>query len=1314
MFKFNQARTLELVGECLPTYGIKQPLLIPAHLHGTEAIGSLFEYTLTCRTANTPNVSLEQAANIDLNALLKQEVTLHIQIEGIQRFAPGRVNMENVGAGVREISAIIDQAEMLGEETERSYLYRFRLRPWLSLAETGQKRRLFHNMSVVDITRAVLEAYPYAVEYRLNAPWGMDYWPLREVQRQHDESDAVFLHRLWQEWGIFYHFKHENGRHCLVLNNKIGALQRHGEAYQTIRYTGPAEKRTDEETIHTLSIANKLVTGPVTINDYDYSRSNDAVTRAGGGDFQFRSDAPHDHVHTEQAHDMWGDFSQPKAGALGIADAGHEAAQVARARDKARLAVQRVRHHGRQILSLLLGLVAGYTLHIVEHPQKAANCEYSVLSATLTAEEVAQSSGVGQYRYSASFTLLPQSCLFYLPRTVPKPNIGGTEYAMVIAPAGAPAASETWTDSLGRVLIRYLWAGKSEHGDAPNSMWVRVLSPWQGSEFGATFLPRIGHEVEVAFVGGDPDLPVIIGSATNHWRHPGYALPGNAALAGFRSREFGQHASSNTVVMDDTQGKIQAQIASDHGTSHLALGYNTRIAGTQGRQDERGRGFELRTDLWGVLRSGLGMLISTDKREQARGHAKDAGEAIQRLTQARDIHETQAQLARQHLAHDGTVNQDDVVTAIKAQAQAIRGNAATPEAPFPEFDQPHLTLASPAGIQTATAGSTHVASDVHTALTSGKHISLSAGRSLMATVRDRISLFAYKLGVRITAASGRVEIEAQNDQLSVIAHKVVDIISKADWINLTGQQGIRLNGGGSVIEISKAGITGFTGGQYMVHAATHATADPLAQPVQAPMTVVSEAKIAQPFVLVENGMGLRVPDQPYRITLEDGQVISGRTNDAGELQLVLSNAVQTAFVEILHNDGTDNPAAMFESVLTQPAQTTPPEIVTEKRASQPMGGKQAQQNDDAPSPLGHSPLYALCKPYNWGLRYTTQDAKTPRQLNFPVIVEYTKAMTELLLEDIQWGDNYFGSRKPRLVLQGLPLEDQVSDLANELRIVIGKLLTSPAAGEFALPKAAVPLVVISDELIGKTEGTKGVFTHGTWTLALYSYALAPIFSVKEKWEAKSKIQDFVDTVCHETRHCQQFFWMFAMAQRGEAYFPDLPNIKEWPLAGAVEGSPSKDVAELSGKYAIPDDSLARAGIKQMAIGAYIWCLWFYKKEAEGKIKNNKTPWYPKYAPDAYALDQEYMEMKKKAEELLNDVGAGGTPIDVERMVQDERGEGYHSRPWENDAFYCGNMAGSYWQYGVPLDGMGANQCSRLYAAAWNARQRNSGDAKNAN
>ncbi|MGR5432353.1 hypothetical protein ACPV56_20675, partial [Vibrio astriarenae] len=87
-----------------------------------------------------------------------------------------------------------------------------------------------------------------------------------------------------------------------------------------------------------------------------------------------------------------------------------------------------------------------------------------------------------------------------------------------------------------------------------------------------------------------------------------------------------------------------------------------------------------------------------------------------------------------------------------------------------------------------------------------------------------------------------------------------------------------------------------------------------------------------------------------------------------ELQLVLSNAVQTAFVEILHNDGTDNPAAMFESVWTQPAQTTPPEIVTEKRASQPMGGKQAQQNDDAPSPLGHSPLYALCKPYNWGLR----------------------------------------------------------------------------------------------------------------------------------------------------------------------------------------------------------------------------------------------------------------------------------------------------------------------------------------------------------
>lgn len=226
------------------------------------------------------------------------------------------------------------------------------------------------------------------------------------------------------------------------------------------------------------------------------------------------------------------------------------------------------------------------------------------------------------------------------------------------------------------------------------------------------------------------------------------------------------------------------------------------------------------------MRANAGMLVTTEARSGADAPAKDIGETVKRLIQARDTHETLAGLAQDHEAQPRDSNQKEVTKAIEAQNEAIRGETAAGHGKFPEFREPHLVLASPAGIETSTAGSTHIASSENLALTTGKHVSIASGRSLFASVLDAVSIFVHRAGMKLIAASGKIRIEAQDDNVEVIARKVVEIISGSDWINLKAVKGIRLNGGGTELEISPAGIRGFTNGEFLVHAASHATDGP--------------------------------------------------------------------------------------------------------------------------------------------------------------------------------------------------------------------------------------------------------------------------------------------------------------------------------------------------------------------------------------------------------------------------------------------------------------------------------------------------------
>jgi type VI secretion system secreted protein VgrG len=261
---------------------------------------------------------------------------------------------------------------------------------------------------------------------------------------------------------------------------------------------------------------------------------------------------------------------------------------------------------------------------------------------------------------------------------------------------------------------------------------------------------------------------------------------------------------NNHLILDDTPGEIQAQLSSDHQLSQLNLGFITRVPYWSGRKDKRGEGFELRTDGHGVVRAAHGMLVTTEGRTNASGHAKEMGETVQRLTQAREQHEDLSKLAQQHKAQSVEANQNDVTRTIKRQNDAIRGGATSTAQS--ELTAPHLVVSSAAGIGLTSAQSTHLASQLDLAITTGCDASLSVGRSLLAAVRGAVSIFAERLGIKLFAAKGKVEIQAHADNIELTAQKTIKVVSVTESIEITAKQEILLTSGGAYIRIKDGNI----------------------------------------------------------------------------------------------------------------------------------------------------------------------------------------------------------------------------------------------------------------------------------------------------------------------------------------------------------------------------------------------------------------------------------------------------------------------------------------------------------------------------
>lgn len=815
MFNPLQARTLSVTSDALPTLA-GAPVLIPQRVHGTEALGNLFDYRLELATLDSPICRLSDALPLVVaDQLIGRSITISIEFEGKGTFAPGlpgNLGAANVGAGVRTITGLITSVANTGSDDRRAY-YQLTVRPWLWLASQNCESRTYQNVNVVEVTETVLKSgqYPYPLELRLGAV-GLknNVYPTRDYIRQYWESDYEFLTRIWREWGIYFLF---DGM-TLVLCDSPGSHKKHHNVYDTVQYHAPTGKRIDEEHIHRLEITREITAGEVTLNDYDYTRS---LGKFDVNQSQYSGAALDD---IQQYH--WGEYSQPLAGAMGLSgepnDYDTEGAYLAGVRVNA-LRCRRLRALG---AGNLRGLSTGKTFRLEGHPQADVNTEYLVVSTSLDVRNVdvitQLSGGEAKYQCTNGFVLQPASA-FFKNRLRKKPQ-AHAETAVVVGPADQPV----WLDGYARTKVSFLWDRRSSR-DENSSCWVRVGLPWHGGPHSFIAVPRIGDELTIDYHEGDPDKPFISASKVNEFNQPPFELPKNQALTGLVSHSL-EGNSHNYVVTDDTPGQLQVLVASDQDNSRLVLGYSTRIDYGAGRQQARGRGWELATDAWGVLRANRGIYLTTQARDGAALPAKDMNETVARLRSAHSLHDALTQIAHQNEAQDADGHQSDIVQTLAEQNEQIRGASGDSNA-FPELAEPHLVIDGKAGLQLTTPATIHMAAE-QTAITTTGHIGIASGRSLFATIRDTIRLFAQTSPIQLVAAAGDIVMNALTK--SIIARAQKQILLESEEILLRAKK-FRVEVDGSFLNMDSTGIVNGTTGKFIAHAAVHGLPGPKDQMV---------------------------------------------------------------------------------------------------------------------------------------------------------------------------------------------------------------------------------------------------------------------------------------------------------------------------------------------------------------------------------------------------------------------------------------------------------------------------------------------------
>lgn len=471
----------------------------------TERISRPFEATLDLAT---------HSPDIDLAALLGAPAHLIITSHRSERHLHG----------------IVARAALLGLH-RRHATYRLTLVPELWRLSRRVDCRIFQNLSTLEILKQTLEGGGLPADrFRFDASG--DY-PPREYCVQYAESELDFIARLAEEEGLFSYFAHDDSAHVLVFADAADALPPLPGG-DIIPYIPPTFPVRDAEHIFALEAEESLFTGAHALRDFDFTRP-DLATEA----------AAESATNAEIS-----DYRYPG----GYLDPGGPGRARARVRSEA-AAAQRALVRGE---SECKRLFPGATFTLAGHPRAELNRSYLVLEVEHEGEQAdahEEDSLVTVTTYHNRFRALPLEIPYRDPITTPRPRIAGLQSATVVGPAG----EEIHTDEHGRIKVQFHWDRQGKR-DENTSCWLRVAQIWAGAGFGALFLPRIGHEVLVAFLDADLDRPIVTGTVYNGLNTPPYNLPADKTKSTFKSNSTPGGGGANELRFDDAAGHEELYI----------------------------------------------------------------------------------------------------------------------------------------------------------------------------------------------------------------------------------------------------------------------------------------------------------------------------------------------------------------------------------------------------------------------------------------------------------------------------------------------------------------------------------------------------------------------------------------------------------------------------------------------------------------------------------------------------------------------------------------------------------------------------------
>ncbi|KAA9002453.1 type VI secretion system tip protein VgrG [Affinibrenneria salicis] len=509
-------------------------------LSGREALSESFELKVTL---------LSRDARIDRHALLGQPLTLSIPLQTLSGFA--LLASDQSLSSQRYLNGKITRMAVKSQELGgmRYAVYELTIEPDLWPMKRDRDLRIFQNQTVPQIVHTLLSEYQVEVEDLLAGSYRV--W---EYCVQYQESSFDFISRLMELEGIYYYFRHEQDRHVMVLMDAAQQHQPFG-GYESIPYhVTPSGGSTSEEGIGQWALEDQVTPGIYSLDDYDFRKPNAWL-------FQARQNPASPAPGQIDVYDWPGRFTEHDHGEF-----------YARIRQQ----VWQVQHRQISATGTAIGIAPGYTFTLRNAPFLSDNGEYLTIAAEYDFEENRYASGSdGSTRHRINFRVLPSDVTFRAEPRTPWPKTNGPQTAKVVGPHG----QSIWTDKYGRIKLKFHW-DRMAKGDDTSSCWVRVSSAWAGQGFGGVQIPRVGDEVVVDFINGDPDRPIITGRVYNEASMPPWPLPAAATQMGFMSRsKDGTPDNANALRFEDKAGQEQVWIQAERDLDTIVKNDATHIVG---------------------------------------------------------------------------------------------------------------------------------------------------------------------------------------------------------------------------------------------------------------------------------------------------------------------------------------------------------------------------------------------------------------------------------------------------------------------------------------------------------------------------------------------------------------------------------------------------------------------------------------------------------------------------------------------------------------------------------------------------------------